>query len=34
VTVFASHAHPDHYTPAVLKWAREIRDIHYVLSSI
>jgi L-ascorbate metabolism protein UlaG (beta-lactamase superfamily) len=32
VTVFASHAHMDHYTPAVLKWARDVPDIHYVLS--
>jgi L-ascorbate metabolism protein UlaG (beta-lactamase superfamily) len=32
VTVFASHAHMDHFVPAVLKWEREIPDIRYVLS--
>ncbi|NLA88067.1 MAG: MBL fold metallo-hydrolase, partial [Clostridiales bacterium] len=32
VTVFASHAHIDHFTPAVLKWGREIHNLRYVLS--
>jgi L-ascorbate metabolism protein UlaG (beta-lactamase superfamily) len=32
VTVFASHAHMDHYTPSVLKWERELPDIRFVLS--
>ncbi|SHI11098.1 L-ascorbate metabolism protein UlaG, beta-lactamase superfamily [Sporobacter termitidis DSM 10068] len=32
VTVFASHVHADHYVPSVLKWAREVPDIRYVLS--
>lgn len=32
VTVFASHAHMDHFTSAVLKWDREVPNIRYVLS--
>lgn len=32
VTVFASHAHMDHFVPSVLKWDREIPKISYVLS--
>jgi L-ascorbate metabolism protein UlaG (beta-lactamase superfamily) len=32
VTVFASHAHMDHYTPEVLKWVKDIPDIRYILS--
>jgi L-ascorbate metabolism protein UlaG (beta-lactamase superfamily) len=32
VTVFASHAHMDHFNPAVLKWQRELPGIRYVLS--
>jgi L-ascorbate metabolism protein UlaG (beta-lactamase superfamily) len=32
VTVFASHAHMDHFTPAVLKWGRDIPKLRYVLS--
>jgi len=32
VMVFASHAHMDHFVPAVLKWGRDIKKIHYVLS--
>ena len=33
VTVFASHAHMDHFNPAVLKWGRDIPKLRYVLSS-
>ncbi len=32
VTVFASHAHMDHYTPSVLKWEKDCPGIKYVLS--
>jgi L-ascorbate metabolism protein UlaG (beta-lactamase superfamily) len=32
VMVFASHAHMDHFVPAVLKWGKEIPNLHYVLS--
>jgi len=32
VTVFASHAHMDHFIPAVLKWGREVPELRYVLS--
>ncbi len=32
VTVFASHAHLDHFTPSVLKWRCEIPNLRYVLS--
>ena len=32
VTVFASHAHMDHFNPSVLKWERDIPGIRYVLS--
>lgn len=32
VTVFASHAHMDHYIPDVLKWERTIPNIRYILS--
>ena len=32
VTVFASHAHRDHFTPGVIKWQRDNPDIQYVLS--
>ncbi len=30
VTVFLSHSHGDHYTPAVFDWKSEIKDITYV----
>jgi L-ascorbate metabolism protein UlaG (beta-lactamase superfamily) len=30
VTVFVSHAHSDHWDPAILVWARQVPDIHYV----
>lgn len=33
VYVFASHAHGDHFDPAVLRWARTNPAITYVLSS-
>lgn len=32
VTVFASHAHSDHFSPAVLKWGRALKSLRYVLS--
>lgn len=32
VTVFSSHAHMDHFVPAILKWGREIPNLRYVLS--
>jgi L-ascorbate metabolism protein UlaG (beta-lactamase superfamily) len=32
VTVFASHAHPDHFTPEILKWADGHPNIRTVLS--
>ena len=32
VTVFASHAHMDHFNPEILKWQREVPGIRYVLS--
>jgi ankyrin repeat protein/L-ascorbate metabolism protein UlaG (beta-lactamase superfamily) len=30
VTVFISHSHSDHYTPAVFDWKKEIKNITYV----
>jgi L-ascorbate metabolism protein UlaG (beta-lactamase superfamily) len=32
VTVFASHAHMDHFSPSILKWEKELPGIRYVLS--
>lgn len=32
VVVFASHRHPDHYSPRILSWRSQIPDIRYVLS--
>ncbi len=32
VTVFTSHAHMDHFNPAVLKWSREVPGVRYVMS--
>lgn len=32
VTVFASHAHMDHFAPSVLKWGKEIPSIRFILS--
>lgn len=32
VTVFSSHTHMDHYNPEILKWAKEVPGIRYVLS--
>jgi L-ascorbate metabolism protein UlaG (beta-lactamase superfamily) len=32
VTVFASHAHMDHFVPSILKWGRELKNLRYVLS--
>jgi ankyrin repeat protein/L-ascorbate metabolism protein UlaG (beta-lactamase superfamily) len=31
VTVFATHAHGDHYSPAIFNWKESIPDIEYVL---
>ena len=31
VTVFSTHAHGDHYSPAIFTWKDEIPDIEYVL---
>lgn len=33
VVVFASHRHPDHYSPRIFGWRSEIPKIRYVLSS-
>jgi ankyrin repeat protein/L-ascorbate metabolism protein UlaG (beta-lactamase superfamily) len=30
VTVFISHSHEDHYSPAVFDWKKEIKDITYI----
>jgi len=30
VTVFVSHAHDDHFDPAILAWQKSVPDIHYV----
>lgn len=30
--VFASHFHPDHFNPEVLRWREERPDIHYIFS--
>ena len=30
--VFASHAHGDHYNPAILKLAEKEREVHYFFS--
>ena len=32
VAVFVSHAHGDHYDPAVFNWEEKIADIRYILS--
>ena len=32
VVVFASHRHPDHYSPRILSWRRQIPNIRYVLA--
>jgi L-ascorbate metabolism protein UlaG (beta-lactamase superfamily) len=32
VTVFASHAHMDHFSPSILRWEKDLPDIRYVLS--
>jgi ankyrin repeat protein/L-ascorbate metabolism protein UlaG (beta-lactamase superfamily) len=31
VTVFVSHSHGDHYTPAVFDWKKDVKDITYVM---
>lgn len=31
--VFASHSHPDHYTPKIFGWQKQNPDIQYILSS-
>ena len=30
--VFASHSHPDHFSPAIFQLAGEEREVHYLLS--
>ncbi len=32
VVVFASHSHPDHYSPRIFSWRKEIGRIRYVIS--
>lgn len=32
VVVFASHSHPDHYSPKIFSWQKEIGKIRYVLA--
>lgn len=32
VTVFASHAHMDHFVPSIMGWTRHMSRVHYVLS--
>ena len=32
VVVFASHSHPDHYSPRIFSWRRDIPKIRYVIS--
>lgn len=31
VSVFVSHDHPDHYSPAIFNWSKSINDINYIL---
>jgi L-ascorbate metabolism protein UlaG (beta-lactamase superfamily) len=31
VSVFVSHEHPDHYSPAIFNWSKVIENINYVL---
>lgn len=31
--VFASHSHPDHFSPAIFQLAGEEREVHYLLSN-
>lgn len=33
ILVFVSHSHADHYNPIIFKWADEISNIQYILSS-
>ena len=33
LTVFVSHAHHDHYTPAIFDWAAQVPQVTYVLST-
>lgn len=33
VSVFASHSHPDHYTPKIFSWRKTIPRIRYFLSN-
>lgn len=30
--VLSSHSHPDHFSPVVLSWKEERKDIHYIFS--
>jgi ankyrin repeat protein/L-ascorbate metabolism protein UlaG (beta-lactamase superfamily) len=31
VTVFASHSHGDHYSPAIFDWKKSVKDITYII---
>lgn len=33
ILAFASHGHPDHFNPKILKWRNENKSIKYILSS-
>ncbi len=33
VLVFASHSHPDHYSPRIFSWRKEIGQIRYVMAN-
>ena len=32
VVVFASHSHPDHYSPRIFSWRKDVKKIRYVLA--
>ena len=32
VVVFASHSHPDHYSPKIFSWRKTVKQIRYVLA--
>lgn len=32
VVVFASHSHPDHYSPRIFSWRKTVENIRYVLA--
>lgn len=33
VVAFASHSHPDHYSPRIFSWRADIPDIRYILAN-